>query len=349
MKLKTARPVAKLRQGRTDWYRIANKAGDGDQPADVYIYDEIGYWGTTAQQFVDDLREITADQINLHLNSPGGDVFDGFAIYQALLDHPAQVTSRVDALAASAASIIAMAGQRIVMGRTAMMMIHDAWGLAIGNAADMRDMANRLDKISNTIAGVYAERAGGPVEFWRQAMLEESWYNADEAVQAGLADEVARRATGDQGDEGDGGEGGQGQAPKDSWDLSIYRYAGRQHAPAPPLRPHAHPASAPGAAVAAVQPPPATPGSAPTAPQPAPALDDPFAELPDEAFTSLADPLEDVFDPMGGYDPQAVSSAIGGVYEDAPAPPQLPPRPDPPATSISIDEMIGAIQEGVRP
>jgi ATP-dependent protease ClpP protease subunit len=327
-----ARPVA--RQGQS-WYRIANKAGE---VAEVYIYDEISWWGITAQQLVDELREITAPRIDLHLNSPGGDVFDAHAIYQALVDHKAEVTTLVDGLAASAASVIAMAGERVVMGRAAMLMIHDAWGLVIGNAADMRDMATNLDKISNVIAGVYAERAGGPVDYWRAAMVEESWYDADEAVQAGLADEVrSRKASGDQGDDG------QGDQPSDRWDLSVFRYAGRRQAPAPRLRP---------AAIAPAAPP-TPPGPTADAPPATiagePAHDDVFAELPDEVFAGVGDAVADALDPLGGYDPQTVSAAILDVYSNAPAPPTLPKRPAPPPTSISIDELVDAIQEGARP
>jgi ATP-dependent protease ClpP protease subunit len=224
--LRTARPRAKLRQGRADWFRITNKKGGDGDTAEVFIYDEIGWFGTTAQGFVDQLREITAGNIDLHLNSPGGDAFDGFAIYQSLMDHPASIHVMVDGLAASAASFIAQAGDRVTMGKAAMLMIHDAFGLAIGNAKDMRDLAERLDKVSNTIAGIYSERAGGPVSFWREAMEAESWYDAREAVAAGLADEVRERQT-----EHDS------EPVEDSFDLSVFTYAGRRHAPAPELPP----------------------------------------------------------------------------------------------------------------
>lgn len=314
-RLRLARPVA--RQGQS-WYRISGKAGE---VAEVYIYDEIGWWGTTARRFVDELREITADQIDLHINSPGGDVFDGFAIYQALLDHPARVVTKIDALAASAASFIAMAGETISIAKVGQVMIHDAFGLTVGNAKDHRDMAARLDQISDTIAGVYADRAGGPVEFWRQAMLEESWYTADEAVEAGLADEV-RTA------KGKGSDGG-GQDAEDSWDLSVFTYAGRRQAPAPKRRP-------------------AAPGSI-AGGEPDPASGELFAEVADEAWAQLGDALDEVFDPAAGYDPQVLSAAILDTYADAAVPPATPPRPAPPRTSISVDELIDAIQEGARP
>src|SRR5690606_38136643 len=118
------------------------------------------------------------------------DVFDGVAIYNALRDHPADVAVRVDGLAASAASFIAQAGDKVTMNRGSQLMIHDAWGLCIGPAADMRETAALLDRVSDTIAGLYAARAGGTVEDWREAMLAESWYSAEEAVEANLADEV---------------------------------------------------------------------------------------------------------------------------------------------------------------
>src|SRR5690606_17127720 len=91
---------------------------------------------------------------------------------------------------ASIASVIAMAGDRVVMGRGAQMMIHDALGVTVGNAADHREMAELLDKTSDDIAGFYAEKAGGPLSTWRELMRAETWFSAEEAVEAGLADEV---------------------------------------------------------------------------------------------------------------------------------------------------------------
>jgi ATP-dependent protease ClpP protease subunit len=212
--MRTTRSVAALRQGRNDWYRIANKSSS---VAEVMIYDEIGFFGVTAADFVKDLRGITADQIDLRLNTPGGDVFDGVAIYNALRDHAARVEVTVDGLAASAGSFIAQAGDRVVMNRGSQMMIHDAWGLTIGNADDMRQMADLLDKNTASIAGIYAERSGRPVDEWRDLMRAETWFDADEAVEAGLADEVAGRSA----------------ASRNSFDLSVFRYGGRDEAPDP--------------------------------------------------------------------------------------------------------------------
>ena len=155
-----------MREGRTDWYRIENNSS---ATAKVYIYDEIGYVGVSAQDFVRDLNEVKASKIELHIDSPGGDVFDGIAIYNVIKDHPADVTVIVDGIAASAASFIAQAGDKIVMNRNSSMMIHDAHGLAIGNSKDMAELAGLLDKASDNIASIYAERCGMPAEHWREA------------------------------------------------------------------------------------------------------------------------------------------------------------------------------------
>jgi ATP-dependent protease ClpP protease subunit len=171
-----------------DWYRISNA---DSARAEVFIYDFIDDFGVNANDFVRDLRAITAKGIDLHINSGGGFVFDAIAIYSALRNHDAQVDTYVDGVAASAASFIAMAGETVTIEKPAKMMIHDAAGLVLGNAADMREMAELLDELSDTIAGIYADRAGGKVTAWRSAMQRETWYSAHQAVEAGLADKVA--------------------------------------------------------------------------------------------------------------------------------------------------------------
>lgn len=171
------------------WYRITN-AADPDE-AELLLYDEIGgWWGCTADQLIADLRGITAPRMRVRVNSPGGSVFEGVAIANALRSHPASVTIQVDGIAASIASVIAMAGDRVEMAPQTMLMIHDASGLCMGNAADMAEMEELLDLISNNIADAYAARAGGTREQWRQAMRDETWYLPEDAVAAGLADEA---------------------------------------------------------------------------------------------------------------------------------------------------------------
>lgn len=196
-----------------------------DGVATLRLYDPIdswgGYWGISAKEFADTLDGLEDDveEIRLHINSPGGEVFEGIAILNQLRNHKARVVAVVDGLAASAASFIATGADEVVMGRNTELMIHDAWGICIGNAADMRDLAGRLDHLSANIAGIYAAKSGGTVDDWRAAMLAETWYSADEAVEAGLADRV----------EGDNDQ------PKDKFDLSTFNYAGRSEAPPPPV------------------------------------------------------------------------------------------------------------------
>lgn len=213
-------------QEQRDWFRIVNHGTDPSVPEDttkVYIYDEIGYWGVTAADFVQEFMQISSPKIHVHINSPGGQMFDGLAIYNALKSHPSEVTTIVDALAASAASFIAQGGDKILMARNATMMIHDASGLVYGNASDMHEMADLLDKMSNNIADIYAQRAGGTAEEWRAMMKAETWYTGTEAVEAKLAD-----ATVEPEDTGSGDD-----VENRKWDLSIFNYAGRDKAPSP--------------------------------------------------------------------------------------------------------------------
>jgi ATP-dependent Clp endopeptidase proteolytic subunit ClpP len=162
-----------------------------DNQAEIYIYDEIGYWGVTARQFVNDLKALgDISHINLHINSPGGDVFDGIAIFNALKHHGAAITVHIDGLAASMASVIAMVGNPVIMPENTMMMIHKPWGFAGGDANDMRDYAELLDKVESVLIPAYAEKTGkSPDEI--AAMLEdETWMDGKECVAMGFADQV---------------------------------------------------------------------------------------------------------------------------------------------------------------
>lgn len=171
----------------TTWFSITNKS---ESEADVQIYDQIGGFGISADSFVKQLKALNAKTINLHLNTPGGSVFDGTAIYNALKAHPAKVVVYVDGVAASIGSIIAMAGEEIRIAKNAYMMIHDPAGLVFGSAADMRKMADVLDKMKGSLATTYADRAGKSKKYWMDAMAGETWYDAQEAKDAGLADTI---------------------------------------------------------------------------------------------------------------------------------------------------------------
>ena len=185
--------LARLTRPADRWYSITNKAGENG-PAQIRIYEEIGFWGITEEDFARELTEITADEIEVQISSPGGDVFAGIAIYNALRTHPARITTRVDSMAASVASIIVQAGDHRVMLTASQMMIHDAWGFCVGPAPDMREMADILEKQSDVLAGIYAERSDKPKEHWLALMETESWFTAEEAVAEGLADEVVKPA-----------------------------------------------------------------------------------------------------------------------------------------------------------
>lgn len=177
------------------WYKvIRNDAG----PTRIDIYDDIGGAGglfgpagITAADFTAELATVGGD-VEVHINSAGGDVFDGIAIFNSLAGRTGNVTTVVDGIAASIASIIAQAGRTRVVAPGSMMMIHDGLAACLGNAADMRDMADTLDQVSDNLAGIYTLR-GGSKDAWRAAMRAETWYSAQDAVAAGLADKLAER------------------------------------------------------------------------------------------------------------------------------------------------------------
>jgi len=170
------------------WFRFEAKAGE--DATTIYIYDEISAWGVTAKDFIAELRKVSAKTIHLRLNSPGGDVFDGITIYNALREHAATVKVQVDGLAASIASIIAMAGDEIRMAKNSFMMIHFAWAWAAGNATEMRKLADTLDKIDTTLVTTYQDKTGASQRDIRQMMADETWMSADEALANGFADAV---------------------------------------------------------------------------------------------------------------------------------------------------------------
>lgn len=161
----------------------------GADATEINLYDEIGGWfGVNAKQFRETLDGISTPNIILNINSPGGDVFDGIAIYNDLLAHKANVVVRVTGLAASAASIIAMAGDRVEIAENAFLMIHNAWSFAVGDARVMSARANLLKKIDAGLAETYAARTGGDVEDIKHQMDEETWLTAAEAIEQGFAD-----------------------------------------------------------------------------------------------------------------------------------------------------------------
>jgi len=320
--------------GAKTWFRIVNAA----EQAEIYLYDEIGAWGIGAGEFAKELGEVKASTIDLRINSPGGEVFEGLAIFNALQRHPAKITVHVDGLAGSVASVIAMAGEKILIDRYAQMMIHEAHAIAVGATKDMAAMAKLLDEYSDNIAAIYAARAGGEASMWRERMKAETWFSAKEAVTAGLADEIAADAK---------------TRPANTWDLSIFNFAGRDKAP-DPFAPTPEPAALPPQTVEAKLDPVlyafdpslfrdlmAAAASDPAAPPPVPQrpvdLGPPVAPAPAPVNPEPIG-LEDLF-----------RAAMGLAANDAPAPPQ--PEPDDPADEpgflMNAPAFRAAIKEAV--
>ncbi|MEI9628777.1 ClpP-like prohead protease/major capsid protein fusion protein [Phytobacter diazotrophicus] len=180
------RPKASAKSN--SWFRMKALAAD---EAEIYIYDEIGFWGVTARQFVSDLQALgDVSHINLHINSPGGDVFEGIAIFNALKFHGAAITVHIDGIAASMASVIAMVGNPVIMPENTMMMIHKPWGFAGGDANDMRDYADLLDKMESVLIPAYAEKTGKSAEEIAAMLEDETWMNGSECVAQGFADQT---------------------------------------------------------------------------------------------------------------------------------------------------------------
>lgn len=179
----------KASTGDKSWFRMK---ASGDKTADIYIYDEIGYWGVTARQFASSMKALgDLDHINLHIHSPGGDVFDGIAIYNLLNSHTASKTVYIDGLAASMASVIAMVGNPIIMPENAMMMIHKPWGITGGDANDMRDYADLLDKVEAVLIPSYAKKTGKTSDELALMLGEETWMTAQECLEHGFADQIS--------------------------------------------------------------------------------------------------------------------------------------------------------------
>ena len=169
-----------------------------DGNAEIFIYSDIGYdwWEdkSTAQLFAEELKNLgDISSIDLHINSNGGDVFDGQAIHSLIKNHKGFVTAYIDGLAASIATVIAMGADKVIMPKNAMMMIHNAWTGLYGNANDLRKMADDLDHINDTIVNTYLAKVKDKTDeaTIRELMDKESWLNAEECLSLGLCDEVS--------------------------------------------------------------------------------------------------------------------------------------------------------------
>ncbi len=164
----------------------------------VELYDEIGYWGVTAKDFRDMIGGVTGD-FTLRINSPGGDVFDGIAMFNDILAHKGRVKVEVSGIAASIASVIAMAGDTIEIAPNAFFMIHNAWTFALGDRHDMEAMAGVLGQIDEAIARTYVGRSKVGIRSVREMMDDETWLSASAAVDKGFADGLLQLDDGDAG------------------------------------------------------------------------------------------------------------------------------------------------------
>lgn len=188
----------------------------------IYLYDFIAgsesdaeWWGGISAEAFTKLITAMEGPVSVRIDSPGGDVFGGRAIAQAIREYSGEVTAHIDGLAASAASFIAIAADKVVAAPGSFVMIHRAWTLALGNCNDMRASADVLDKIDGTLADSYAAKAGGEPADWLVQMDGETWFTAKEAHAAGLVDEVAPERA----------EKTSNAVARAKWDLSAFEHA----------------------------------------------------------------------------------------------------------------------------
>lgn len=197
-------------------FDVQTKAGGGE--SEIFLYDAIvsseaeaeWFGGVAPEPFAKALRAIKHDVIHLRVDSPGGVVFGGRAIEQALREHPARVVAHVDGLAASAASFVIMAADEIVMSQGGFVMIHKGWTFTLGNEDEHLATAALLNKVDGTLVRTYADRTKADPAQIAQWMAAETWFTSDEAVQHGFADSVA---------------GGNSAKAQSGWNLSAYAHA----------------------------------------------------------------------------------------------------------------------------
>jgi len=172
----------------SNWYKIKNQSG----VIEIDIYDEIGGWGIYAADFKRELEDVASGggPIVLNLNSPGGDVFEGIAVYHAVSKYRDRITVNITGVAASIASVVALAGSRLVMGQGTFLMIHDAWTIILGTAKNLRQRADTLEQIDIEMVGIYEQNSNLSRGDLIAAMDNETWYSPDQAYQAGFAEAI---------------------------------------------------------------------------------------------------------------------------------------------------------------
>jgi ATP-dependent Clp endopeptidase proteolytic subunit ClpP len=199
-----SRRVANLVQHAPDHQttRIEFRDAGGSDAVEILLYEFIGldWWtgeGMTAKRFADELSAAADRPLIVRINSPGGDVWDGYTIFNQLLQHGPRVTTVVEGIAASAASLIMMAGDEIQAAEISQIMIHDAWTWTVGNEQELRELADVLAKLDGQLASVYAAKAGKSVEEFRALMDRDTYLTGKEARELGIIDRLINEITAD--------------------------------------------------------------------------------------------------------------------------------------------------------
>lgn len=177
------------------WNAGVRAAAENEGDRTISVYDVIGqdYWsgdGVTAKRIAGALRSLGKGPVTVNVNSPGGDMFEGLAIYNLLREHDGEVTVKVLGLAASAASVIAMAGDTVQIARAGFLMIHNAWVMAVGNRHDLTEIASTLKPFDDAMASIYSARTGQDAKAMAKLMDSETWIGGDAAIEGGFADEL---------------------------------------------------------------------------------------------------------------------------------------------------------------
>jgi ATP-dependent protease ClpP protease subunit len=173
---------------KQQWYNLA--VNEDASEASAYLYDDIGGYGITAKDFIEEVNYLKAKNLNVRINSYGGEIDQGVAIYNFLKDYDGEVNVYVDGIAASIASVIAMAGDKVIMGEAALMFIHNPWTMAAGDAASFQKEAANLQKRKAALMAIYTAKTGIASEIISQLMDEETLLNAKEAVEMGFANSI---------------------------------------------------------------------------------------------------------------------------------------------------------------
>ena len=169
-----------------NWYTIKNEA----EEVDVYIYDEIGSYDISAKSFIEEIKDHKGKTLNIHINSLGGEVFDGMAIANAIKNYKGKTRTYIEGIAASISTVIALSADEVYMAENSLFMIHNAWGGSMGDAKEMRKQAELLDKITNEIARIYTSKTSLPNDKLLSMMNEETWLDAKEAKEMGFVDYI---------------------------------------------------------------------------------------------------------------------------------------------------------------